>query len=48
MAEKKDTGSVAIVGGGISGVCLAIALVNRGIKIQLFEQAKSFAEIGAG
>lgn len=41
-------GSIAIVGGGISGVTLGIALLQRGIKVQIYEQAKHFGEIGAG
>lgn len=40
--------SVAIVGGGISGLALAIGCVRRGIKVQVYEQAHAFAEIGAG
>jgi len=48
MNDKKTAGSIAIVGGGISGVTLGIALIQRGIKVQIFEQAKHFGEIGAG
>lgn len=48
MSNNKNVVSIAIVGGGISGVCLGIALAQRGIKVQIFEQAKSFGEIGAG
>jgi hypothetical protein len=40
--------NIAIVGGGISGVALAIALVQRGLHVQIFEQARHFGEIGAG
>lgn len=39
---------VAIVGGGIAGVVLSIALIKRGIDVQIFEQARHFGEIGAG
>lgn len=48
MSGKNTIGSLAIVGGGISGVTLGIALLQRGIKVQIFEQAKRFGEIGAG
>lgn len=48
MSGKNGIGSIAIVGGGISGVTLAIALKERGIDVQVFEQAKKFGEIGAG
>jgi salicylate hydroxylase len=39
---------IAIVGGGISGVTLAIALLDRGLKVNVYEQASRFGEIGAG
>lgn len=39
---------VAIVGGGISGLTLAIALHKRGVSFTIFEQAAAFGEIGAG
>ena len=38
----------AIVGGGITGLTLAIALHHRGLSVKLYEQAPSFREIGAG
>jgi len=46
MTDEKP--KVAIVGGGIGGVFLAVALARAGIKVDLFEQAPKFAEIGAG
>lgn len=39
---------VAIVGGGITGVTLAIALHHRSIPVKVYEQAPAFGEIGAG
>ncbi|OAR02329.1 hypothetical protein LLEC1_08146, partial [Akanthomyces lecanii] len=39
---------LAIIGGGIAGLCLAIALHRRGCHVKLFEQAPGFQEIGAG
>lgn len=38
----------AVIGGGISGLTLAIALHHRGIPVTLYEQALQFGEIGAG
>ncbi|KAI1823397.1 mannitol 1-phosphate dehydrogenase 2 [Xylaria intraflava] len=38
----------AIVGGGIVGVTLAIALLQRNIPITIYESAAEFSEIGAG
>ena len=39
---------IAIVGGGISGLTLAIALHHRGVRATVYEQAPAFGEIGAG
>lgn len=39
---------VAIVGGGIAGVTLAIALHYRNVPVTLYEQARQFGEVGAG
>lgn len=47
MVEGKEF-EVAIVGGGIAGLCTAIALQQRGVKFTIFEQAPKFGEIGAG
>ena len=40
--------SIAIVGGGITGLTLAVALLRRGINIKIYEQSRGFEEIGAG
>lgn len=48
MAKQNSQFSVAIVGGGVAGVTLTIALAKRGIDVQIFEQAPQFTEIGAG
>jgi len=40
--------SIAIIGGGISGLVLAIALHRRQIPVTIYEQAGRFGEIGAG
>ena len=39
---------VAIVGGGIAGLCLALALHQRGIACEVFEAVPEVREIGAG
>ena len=39
---------MAIVGGGIGGVTAANSLLQRGIKVQLYEQATALTEVGAG
>ncbi|ORX97299.1 mannitol 1-phosphate dehydrogenase 2 [Clohesyomyces aquaticus] len=40
--------NIAIIGGGIAGLTLAIALLKHDIPIQLYEAAARFGEIGAG
>ncbi|OIW27096.1 FAD/NAD(P)-binding domain-containing protein [Coniochaeta ligniaria NRRL 30616] len=40
--------SIAIIGGGITGLTLAIALHRRNVDCTVYEQAPSFKEIGAG
>ncbi|KAL1311498.1 hypothetical protein AAFC00_001621 [Neodothiora populina] len=39
---------VAIVGGGIGGLCLAIGLHNHNVEFHIYEAAPEFSEIGAG
>lgn len=39
---------IAIVGGGITGVALAVALARRGLACDLFERTRHLREIGAG
>jgi salicylate hydroxylase len=45
--QSKDF-NVAIVGGGMCGLVLAIALNRAGIEVDLFESASKFGEAGAG
>ncbi|KAL4803787.1 hypothetical protein BDV18DRAFT_39465 [Aspergillus unguis] len=39
---------VAIVGGGIAGLTLAITLHHRNVPVKIYEQAHAFSEVGAG
>ena len=39
---------VLIVGGGIGGITAMLALRQRGIDVQLFEQTAAFGQVGAG
>ncbi|KAI5866394.1 hypothetical protein GGS23DRAFT_594511 [Durotheca rogersii] len=39
---------IAIIGGGIVGVVTALGLLKRDMDVQLYEQARSFREIGPG
>ncbi|TRM10558.1 monooxygenase [Lentibacillus cibarius] len=40
--------TLAIIGGGIGGLALAAGLHNLGIKVHVFERARSFKHLGAG
>ena len=40
--------TILIAGGGIGGLCAALALADQGYSIQILEKAASFEEIGAG
>ncbi|KAL2167890.1 hypothetical protein VTG60DRAFT_677 [Thermothelomyces hinnuleus] len=40
--------NIAVVGGGIVGCVTALGLLKRGISVKIYEQSRSFREIGAG
>jgi len=39
---------VAVIGGGIAGLCAAVALERIGVDAEIFERSSSIQEIGAG
>ena len=39
---------IAVIGGGIGGLTAAIALVRRGLDVEVYEQAPALEEVGAG
>jgi salicylate hydroxylase len=39
---------IAIIGGGLGGLALAIGLLRHGVKVHIYEASPSFSEIGAG
>ncbi|WP_345900706.1 FAD-dependent monooxygenase, partial [Martelella sp. UBA3392] len=39
---------VAIIGAGVAGLNVALALARRGISSDIFEQAEALNEVGAG
>ena len=46
--EQQARVEIGIVGGGIVGLILAIGLIRRNVSVRVFEQSRSFREIGAG
>jgi salicylate hydroxylase len=48
LADEKRRLHVAIVGGGITGVTLALGLQARGVDYTIYERTSAFKEIGAG
>ncbi|EOA82938.1 hypothetical protein ACJQWK_04326 [Exserohilum turcicum] len=39
---------IAIIGGGLGGLALAIGLTRHGVKVHIYESSSEFSEIGAG
>jgi salicylate hydroxylase len=48
IADKENYPHVAIIGGGIGGIALAVACLHRGIPFTLYERDKSFDERSQG
>jgi salicylate hydroxylase len=48
MLEKEEPLQIAIIGGGIAGITLALGLFTRNISVKVYERGKSLREIGAG
>lgn len=46
--QSHHTLPIAIVGGGLGGLALAIGLAKYGIKVHIYESTAAFSEIGAG
>jgi salicylate hydroxylase len=40
--------SIAIIGGGIGGLTAAASLLRAGFDVQVYEQTRTLAEVGAG
>ena len=46
---KSNTISIAVIGGGIGGLSLALGLLkHKHLHVQVYEAAHTFGEIGAG
>ena len=47
-SDTSPNPQVLVAGGGIGGIAAALALVRRGFKVKVLEQAPKLGEIGAG
>lgn len=48
MKHTEGPYSIAIIGGGLTGLSLLVGLLKRNIDAKIYEQASTFTEIGAG
>src|SRR3954462_7823872 len=48
MTKSRNTQPIAIAGGGIGGLALALALARKGFRSLVLEQAREFGEVGVG
>jgi 3-hydroxybenzoate 6-monooxygenase len=48
VSDTHSNSQVLVAGGGIGGIAAALALVRRGFKVKVLEQAPELGEIGAG
>ncbi len=48
MSKSDSDKRAIIIGGGIGGLCAAIALEQKGIEVAAFERAPELQEVGAG
>ena len=40
--------TIAVIGGGIGGLAAALALLKRGLDVNVYEQSVRLGEVGAG
>jgi salicylate hydroxylase len=48
MDPQSPPFTIAILGGGLAGLALAISLLHQSIPVKIYEAASCFSEIGAG
>ncbi|GAM87944.1 hypothetical protein ANO11243_059720 [Dothideomycetidae sp. 11243] len=48
VCDNKNNFDVAIIGAGIGGLALAMALTKKGVLFTLYEEAKEYSAVGAG
>ena len=49
MASKPlNDQNIAVIGGGLGGLCAALCFARRGAAVTVYEQASAFEEVGAG
>ena len=48
MASLAPSNMIAVIGGGIGGLAAALALLRRGVDVDVYEQSTQLKEVGAG
>jgi len=48
VASLAPSNTIAIIGGGIGGLAAALALLRRGVNVDVYEQSTQLKEVGAG
>jgi FAD-dependent urate hydroxylase len=48
VSDADASDAVAIIGGGIGGLAVAVALRQIGVRVRVFERAPELSEVGAG
>src|SRR5262245_3629175 len=46
--SKHSSPSVAVIGGGLGGMTAAVALLQAGIDLHVYQRARALSEVGAG
>jgi salicylate hydroxylase len=46
--EQESANKIVVIGGGIGGLTVALALLRQGLEVEVYEQSSELKEVGAG